>query len=240
MTTTHRVRYLPVYLAEGASLYFPDPQQERGFDGLIAIGGDLSLERMLYAYRSGIFPWYSEGTDIMWWSPNPRAVIEMTAVHCSRSLQRRLRRGDFRFTINQAFADVMVGCADRDEGTWILPEMAEAYQKLHQLGYAHSFEAWHGSQLVGGLYGVQIGGAFAAESMFHRATDASKAVLVVAVTTLREAGVRLFDVQFETEHLKSMGARELDRREYLQRLHAAVDLAIAFPKEPIEPSHHTP
>jgi len=236
MTTTHRVRYLPVYLAEGASLYFPDPRQERGFDGLIAVGGDLTPERMLYAYRMGIFPWYSEGTDIMWWSPDPRAIIEMTAAHCSRSLQRRLRRGDFQFTIDRAFAEVMDGCADRDEGTWILPEMAESYQTLHRLGHAHSFEAWHGSRLVGGLYGVQLGGLFAAESMFHRATDASKAVLVVALTTLREA-VRLFDVQFETEHLASMGACELERTEYIQRLNAAVDLRIAFPKEPVVPSH---
>lgn len=236
MNTTNRVKYLPVYLPEGAGLYFPDPRQEQGFDGLVAVGGDLSTARLLYAYRKGIFPWYSQGTDILWWSPEPRAVIEMPAVHCSRSLVRRLRRGDFDFTIDRAFAEVVAACGDRDEGTWILPEMADAYQELHRLGHAHSFEAWQGSRLVGGLYGVQIGGLFAAESMFHRATDASKAVLVVAVSTLREAGVQLFDVQFLTDHLESMGASEIARADYVERLNTVVNLELRFPTVPAVPS----
>jgi leucyl/phenylalanyl-tRNA--protein transferase len=213
---------LPLYLPEGAPLVFPDPRLERGFDGLVAVGGDLSPERLLLAYRDGIFPWYAEGTDILWWSPEPRALIEMTAVHRSRSLERRLKRGDFTFTADRAFAAVMGGCADRDEGTWLLPEMADAYQELHRLGHAHSFEAWQNGELVGGLYGVHIGGLFAAESMFHRETDASKAVLVVAVTTLAKRGIRLFDVQFKTAHLASMGASEVSRRTYIERLKAAV------------------
>lgn len=222
MVAHQRTRYLPVFLPEGAPLVFPDPRRERGFDGLIAVGGDLAAERLLLAYRKGLFPWYSAGTDILWWSPNPRTVIEPSAVHCSRSLKRRLLRGDFTFTFDRAFVDVMAGCADRTEGTWILPEMAAAYRELHRLGHAHSFEAWQGNRLVAGLYGVHIGGFFAAESMFHRATDASKAVLVVAVNTLARARIQLFDVQFLTTHLESMGATEMSRDQYLNRLEEAV------------------
>lgn len=221
LSTTKRTRFLPVYLPEGTGLYFPDPRTERGFDGLVAVGGDLSAARLLHAYRNGIFPWYSEGMEILWWSPDPRTVIEVTQVHRSRSLLRRLRRGDFEFSVDRAFDAVLEGCADREEGTWLLPEMVEAYQELHRLGYAHSFEAWEGSRLVGGLYGVHIGGLFAAESMFHRTTDASKAVLVVAVTSLGRIGVELFDVQFETAHLASMGASEISRAQYLERVETA-------------------
>ncbi|HEY5959819.1 MAG TPA: leucyl/phenylalanyl-tRNA--protein transferase [Polyangiaceae bacterium] len=222
MVFREKARHLPLYIPEGSAPYFPDPRRERGFDGLIAVGGDLSPQRLLHAYACGIFPWYAEGTDILWWSPNPRALIEMDQVHCSRSLERRLKRGDFQFTFDHAFVEVMMGCADRDEGTWILPEMADAYLKLFELGHAHSVEAWHEGALVGGLYGVQVGGLFAAESMFHRATDASKAVLVVAVNSLARAGIRLFDVQFKTSHLASMGATEIPRDVYLARLAQAV------------------
>jgi leucyl/phenylalanyl-tRNA--protein transferase len=225
MVFREKGRHLPIYLPEGSPPFFPDPRLERGFDGLVAVGGDLAPDRLLYAYARGIFPWYAEGTDILWWSPNPRAIIEMDQVHCSRSLKRRLRRGDFQFTCDRAFLEVMSGCADRDEGTWILPEMAEAYRELFKLGHAHSFEAWQAGELVGGLYGVQVGTLFAAESMFHRATDASKAVLVVSVHSLARAGIRLFDVQFKTPHLESMGAIELSRDAYLLRLEAAVQCA---------------
>jgi leucyl/phenylalanyl-tRNA---protein transferase len=226
MVFREKARYLPIYLPEGRTLGFPDPRRERGFDGLIAVGGDLSPGRLLLAYREGIFPWYSEGTEILWWSPDPRAIIEMTEIHRSHSLERRLRRGDFAFSIDRAFADVMQGCADRAEGTWIQPEMVAAYHELHRRGHAHSFEAWQDSELVGGLYGVHIGGLFAAESMFHRTTDASKAVLVVAVVSLARAGIRLFDVQFKTSHLASMGAREISRNAYIERLAAVVDLDV--------------
>jgi leucyl/phenylalanyl-tRNA--protein transferase len=160
--------------------------------------------------------------EILWWSPDPRAIIETADIHRSRSLMRRLRRGNFDFSVDRAFTEVLEGCADRSEGTWLLPEMVDAYTELHRLGHAHSFEVWQGSKLVGGLYGVHLGGLFAAESMFHRATDASKAVLVVAVTSLGSMGVELFDVQFETAHLASMGAKEITRVEYLDRLELAV------------------
>lgn len=222
MVLLNKAPHVPIYLPEGAPLVFPDPRRERGFDGLVAIGGDLSPDRLLIAYREGIFPWYAHGTEILWWSPDPRAIIEMRAIHCSRSLARSFRRGTFTFTVDRAFDEVMAGCADRDEGTWILPEMADAYRELHRLGHAHSFEAWWNDELVGGLYGVHIGGLFAAESMFHRRTDASKAVLVVAVTSLAKRGIRLFDVQFKTDHLASMGASEIPRSIYLERLKTAV------------------
>jgi leucyl/phenylalanyl-tRNA---protein transferase len=228
MVFREKGRHLPLYLPEGADLFFPDPRNERGFDGLIAIGGDLSPQRLLLAYREGIFPWYSEGTNILWWSPNPRAIIEATAIHRSRSLERRLRRGDFTFTLDRAFSDVLLGCADRAEGTWILPEMAQAYAELHRLGHAHSFEVWQDGVLVGGLYGVHVGGLFAAESMFHRRTDASKSILVVAVRSLARAGIRLFDVQFKTSHLASMGASEISRGAYVEQLRAVIDLDISL------------
>ena len=220
--------HLPLYLPEGGPLVFPNPRDERGFDGLVAIGGDLAPARLLLAYRKGIFPWYADGTDILWWSPNPRAIIELDAVHCSRSLQRRMKRGDFRFTFDQAFTEVVDACADRDEGTWILPEMADAYWQLHQSGHAHSFEAWQGESLVGGLYGVHVNGLFAAESMFHRQTDASKAVLVASVRALAGCGIRLFDVQFKTSHLESMGATEISRDAYLLRLEAALSAQVSL------------
>ena len=215
---TNRGRRLPWFLPAGAALMFPDPRRERGFDGLIAIGGDLSSARLKLAYQMGIFPWFSADTEILWWSPDPRTIIEMDAVHLSRSLERRLVRGEFEFSVDRAFSDVMHACGERTEGTWILPSMLEAYERLYQEGEAHSFEVWQKGELVGGLYGVSVGRAFAAESMFHRVTDASKAALVVAVRSLRRLGVQLFDVQYSTCHLTSMGASELSRDTYLNRL----------------------
>src|SRR4051812_5726089 len=141
---------------------------------LVAIGGDLRPDRLLYGYRHGIFPWYDEGDPILWWSPDPRAIFELDCVHVPRRLRRTLRSGRFRMTVNQHFAGVIRGCADRDEGTWIMPEMMAAYERLHQLGHAHSVEIWCGDKLAGGLYGVAVGGFFAGESMFTRMRDASK------------------------------------------------------------------
>lgn len=183
----------------------------------VAIGGDLTPESLLAAYSRGHFPWYSDGDPVMWWCPNPRAIIEN--VRISSSLRRTLRRGLFRVTENRCFRRVMEECAvDRDDGTWILPEMIDAYTRLFELGHAVSVEVWSGEHLAGGLYGVRIGGLFAAESMFHRVTDASKVALVHAVGL----GARLFDVQFLTPHLASMGAIEISRDEYLKRLGDAI------------------
>ena len=218
----------PVLLLPGGPVAFPDPELADD-EGLLAIGGDLSIERLLFAYEQGIFPWYDEGVPPLWWSPNPRAIIEPANLHVSRSLRRVLKSDRFRVTYDADFEQVMRRCGDRAGGTWILPEMIEAYVRLHRRGHAHSFEVWQGDELVGGLYGVQRGALFAAESMFHRATDASKVALVCAVRTLFAAGTELFDVQLLTSHLASMGATEIPRTEYLSRLRSVcrrpVDLA---------------
>ena len=206
------------FLGPGSPLSFPDPN-ESDDEGLLAVGGDLSPARLLFAYESGVFPWYSAGVPPLWWSPNPRALMDRERLHVSRSLRRTLRQGPFQVTFDQAFADVIGGCAsNREGGTWILPEMMLAYTQLHQLGHAHSFEVWHDGQLAGGLYGVRRGALFAAESMFHVVTDASKVALAVAIDTLFRAGIQVFDVQFVTEHLASLGAYEVTRTEYLTQV----------------------
>lgn len=197
---------------------FPNPRQAPKH-GLLAVGGDLSVQMLLAAYDQGIFPWFNEGERPHWWSPDPRAVMDLEHLHVSRSLARAMRNGGFTITWNRAFRRVMEECGRRRrEGTWIFPEMLRAYTRLHALGHAHSIEVWKEDDLAGGLYGVQRGGAFMAESMFHRATNASKVALVRAIQDLWAAGVRLFDVQFLTPHLKSMGAYEISRSEYLDRL----------------------
>jgi len=218
----------PVLLAPGAPLVFPDPEASDA-EGLVAIGGDLTPERLLAAYDHGIFPWYAEGLPPMWWSPDPRAVVEPGTLHVSRSLTRELNKGRFHVTFNRAFADVMQECGrEREGGTWILPEMLEAYVRLHHLGHAHSVEVWLDGRLVGGLYGVQRGALFAAESMFHRATNASKIALVAAVRSLFAAGIELFDVQFTTPHLASMGVHPISRDAYLARVAVARRKAITL------------
>ena len=207
---------------------FPSPDQATE-EGLVAICGDLSPERLLLAYRSGIFPWFEEGLPVLWWSPDPRAVLELDALHISRRLQRTYRREPFHLSINQSFQQVMHGCAEgRQEGTWITESMVDAYTELHRRGFAHSVEAWHGSQLVGGIYGVSIGGFFAGESMFHRKRDASKIALIYLVDHLRSRGFSLFDLQILNDHTARLGAREISRDEYLGRLERTIELPIQF------------
>jgi leucyl/phenylalanyl-tRNA--protein transferase len=192
-------------------------------DGLVAIGGDLRPERLLLAYRRGIFPWYADGSMPMWWSPDPRAVLSPSTLHVSHSLARVIRRGGFALTWNRCFRAVMAECGKcRTEGTWVIDEMLDAYTELHARGSAHSLEVWHDERLVGGIYGVQVGGLFAAESMFHRRADMSKVALVALVRSLFRAGIELFDVQFLTPHLQTMGAELIRRAEYLRRLGRAV------------------
>ncbi|MBM4362753.1 MAG: leucyl/phenylalanyl-tRNA--protein transferase [Deltaproteobacteria bacterium] len=202
-------------------VWFPDPH-DAGADGIVAIGGDLSVPRLLAAYDHGIFPWYDRDTPPLWWSPDPRAVIEVGDLHVSRSLARSLRSGRFRVTLDADFPGTIRGCADRPEGTWILPEMITAYEALHEAGHAHSVEVWVEGQLAGGLYGVHRGALFAAESMFHRVTDASKIALVHAVRGFAALGIELFEVQMLTTHLASLGASEIPRTTYLARVAAAV------------------
>lgn len=207
--------------------FFSDPESVDE-TGLVAVGGDLRPARLLEAYCLGIFPWYGEEYPVLWWSPDPRAIFELDGLHVSRRLRRTMRSGRFTVTINQAFVEVMRGCADREEGTWITPDMFAAYRRLHKLGYAHSVETWHAGRLAGGIYGVAVGGLFAGESMFHRTTDASKVALAALVDRLRARGYRLFDIQQTTEHTRSLGAVEIPRKEYLIRLHAALKVRTTF------------
>jgi leucyl/phenylalanyl-tRNA--protein transferase len=214
------------FLGPGSPLSFPDPQDSDD-EGLLAVGGDLSPARLLFAYESGIFPWYSAGVPPLWWSPNPRALMTRERLHVSRSLRRTLRSGDFEVSFDRAFAEVMSACAsNREGGTWILPEMMQAYTKLHELGHAHSFEVWQAGKLAGGLYGVRRGALFAAESMFHTVTNASKVALAVSLDTLFRAGMRVFDVQFVTEHLASLGAYEVSRSDYLSQVAEATRVTV--------------
>jgi len=216
----------PVYLEPDAPLVFPDPGCANA-DGMVAVGGDLSVGRLLLAYGAGIFPWYDEEVPPLWWSPDPRAVLPRGGVRVSRRLHRRLRSGGFDLTWNRCFREVMRRCSvNRADGTWIVPEMMSAYGRLHDLGHAHSLEVWQEGELTGGLYGVQRGGLFAAESMFHVQRDASKIALVCAVRSLFDAGVELFDIQFLTEHLESMGGVEISRDEYLAQLATVRDKAV--------------
>jgi leucyl/phenylalanyl-tRNA---protein transferase len=196
--------------------------------GLVAIGGDLAPRRLLEAYCSGIFPWFDEGGPVLWWSPDPRAILEMDGLHISRRLARTLHSGKFHCTVDQAFSDVIRGCADREEGTWITSAMIAAYERLHQLGWAHSIEAWMGGELAGGVYGVAIRGLFAAESMFTRRTDGSKVALAYLMDHLRRIGVQLFDIQMVTRHTTSLGAIEIPRKEYLRRLKKALAYDVKF------------
>jgi leucyl/phenylalanyl-tRNA--protein transferase len=217
---------MPVVLSATGPARFPDPEAYDA-EGLCAIGGDLRPATLLLAYRNGIFPWYAEGYVPMWWSPDPRALLDPERLHVSRSLQKRIRRGGFELSWNRCFPRVMRECGRlRDQGTWVIPEMVEAYTELHRLGHVHSLEVWREGELVGGVYGVQIGGLFAAESMFHRATDMSKVALVALVRTVFAAGIRVFDVQFATGHLQSLGAATVPRAEYLRRLDEVCGLPV--------------
>jgi leucyl/phenylalanyl-tRNA---protein transferase len=221
-----RRRRRPLLIVPGGPIAFPDPETADD-EGLLAVGGDLSVPRLLAAYDQGIFPWYDDGLPPLWWSPDPRAVMDPERLHVSTSLRRQLRQRRLVVSFDRDFRRVMQECGRRREGgTWILPEMLEAYTLLHRAGHAHSFEVWSGDQLVGGLYGVQRGGLFAAESMFHRVRDASKLALVVSVRSLFRAGISLYDVQFSTPHLASLGAYEVSRAEYLARLRAARGRAV--------------
>jgi leucyl/phenylalanyl-tRNA--protein transferase len=192
--------------------------------GLVAFGGDLAPKSLIKAYCCGVFPWFGEGDPIMWWSPDPRAIFELgdEGLHVSRRLRRTIRSGRFTLTVNQNFAGVIRGCAQRAEGTWLTAEMIAAYEELHRLGYAHSVETWHEGKLAGGIYGVAIGGFFAGESMFTRVRDASKVALAGLVERLRDRGFELFDIQFVTDHTRRLGAIEIPRAEYLKRLRRAL------------------
>jgi len=211
---------MPVFrLSE--QLIFPDPRWATA-EGLLAVGGDLAPERLLLAYRLGIFPWYGEGEPILWWSPDPRCVLLPRQVHVARRLERVIRRQNFRITCNRAFDLVVAACAsvrtERGEETWLIAEMQEAYLELHRLGYAHSVEAWSDGELVGGLYGIALNRFFFGESMFHTRPDASKVVLVQLARHLDRQGFDLIDCQVPNPHLTRMGTVHIRREEFLNRL----------------------
>jgi leucyl/phenylalanyl-tRNA--protein transferase len=209
----------------------PFPPVERALkdpNGLLCAGGDLSMERLLQAYRHGVFPWYSGGEPVLWWSPDPRMVLHCDELKVSRSLAKSVRNKGYDVRVDTAFPDVLTGCAGPrkgEPGTWLGDDMRSAYLALHRAGYAHSFETWRGDDLVGGLYGVAIGRMFYGESMFSRATDASKVALVALVHTVKERGFPLIDCQMNTELLASMGAREIPRSAFLRALSALVHYA---------------
>lgn len=195
-------------------------------NGLLAAGGDLRPERLLAAYRHGCFPWYQEGQPLLWWSPDPRTVLFPNELHVSRSLRKRMRHGDYRVTFDKAFAEVIQGCAgprSYADGTWITTPMQDAYVRLHEMGVAHSVEVWQQGQLVGGLYGIAMGELFFGESMFSRATDASKVGFVTLVERLREWGFALIDCQMPTRHLESFGARSIPRAAFAEALAMHLD-----------------
>ena len=212
-------------------------------DGLLAAGGDLSPDRLLYAYRHGIFPWYDEGQPILWWSPDPRCVLLPAEFHVARRLGRALKQGDFAVTFNASFKYVISACAeDRDgqagTGTWITSDMHRAYLRLHELGWAHSLEVWSGDVLAGGIYGLGVGQAFFGESMFSRVTNASKAAMLVLCTELENQGVGILDCQVVSPHLASLGARLMPRSEFSALLEIAcvADKQLSLPiveKRPI-------
>ncbi|MEK6783926.1 MAG: leucyl/phenylalanyl-tRNA--protein transferase [Nitrospirota bacterium] len=198
-------------------------------EGLLAVGGDLRPERLLQAYRHGIFPWYNDDQPILWWSPDPRAVLFPDKLHVSRSLKRTLRSNVFTLTLDTCFREVMTQCAGPrpqypEGGTWITDDMLNAYTRLHELGYAHSVETWQDDRLVGGLYGVAIGGAFFAESMFTRVDDASKVALVKLVTQLQAWNFRLIDCQQFSPHVSRFGAEEIPRSVFIRYLTQALTI----------------
>jgi leucyl/phenylalanyl-tRNA--protein transferase len=207
-----RLVFPPVHLAE---------------DGLLALGGDLRPERLLLGYTQGIFPWYAENLPILWHSPDPRMIMTTRDLIVQRSLRKAIRRKPYTLTMDQAFGQVLEGCASSPRpgqtGTWLIPEMVEAYTKLFDMGFAHSIEAWKDGALVGGLYGVSLGAAFFGESMFARAPDASKIAFVACVRQLDAWGIGLIDCQVHTEHLERFGAYEVPRMRYLELLEIALD-----------------
>lgn len=228
---------MPVYQLNSRPVFPPTSLAEP--DGLLAVGGDLSPERLIAAYRSGIFPWPHDGYPLLWFSPNPRLVLRPAELHVPRRLARVVAQGRFDVRLDNAFEQVIAACASvprrHEPGTWITPAMQLAYTQLHRLGYAHSAEAWRDGELVGGLYGVAIGGAFIGESMFARVSEASKVAFVTLARQLDRWGFVMVDAQVHTEHLARFGAREVPRRQYLALLDVARQMPDRLGKWTLEP-----
>ncbi len=211
---------MPIFALTDELVFPPVDMAEPG--GVLAVGGDLSTERLIEAYRNGIFPWYSDDEPIIWWSPDPRFVLFPEELRVSRSMRKVLERNIFQITLDTDFSAVIEGCRGpraRELGTWITDEMAEAYSRLHDLGIAHSVEAWQDGVLAGGLYGLSLGSLFFGESMFTRVANASKAAFITLTARLERIGFSLIDCQVYTGHLESLGARHISRKKYLALLH---------------------
>lgn len=210
---------MPLYVLD-KNLWFP-PVTEALHDGLLAIGGDLSADRLLLAYKQGIFPWF-DGDVPMWWCPHPRFVLFPVELKVSKSMKVLLKRNAFEFTINKAFPQVIKACKEKEradqDGTWITDDVEAAYNELHKLGYAHSTEVWKNNELAGGLYGIRMGNIFFGESMFSHVSNASKYAFIKYADVLKKEGVQLIDCQVYTEHLESLGARMIDREEFITRI----------------------
>lgn len=215
---------MPVFRLDDRLVF---PPVELAEDGLLAVGGDLRPERLLLAYSRGIFPWYGKNLPILWHSPDPRMVLHPDELIVNRSLAKQLRRAPYELRLDTAFGAVLEGCADAprpgQRGTWLIPDMISAYTRMHELGFAHSAEAWLDGELVGGLYGVGLGACFFGESMFARAPDASKIAFVALVRQLAAWGFTLIDCQVHTEHLERFGAREIPREQFLAELATALE-----------------
>lgn len=227
---------MPVYRLID-QIVFPPPEEAEP-DGLLAVGGDLSSERLLLAYQLGIFPWYSERQPILWWSPDPRLVLEPEEFHVSRRLRQILNRGVFKVTFDQAFESVIRACASAprpgQDGTWITPEMQEAYIRLHKEGFAHSVESWIDGELAGGIYGVSLGRCFFGESMFSQKSNGSKVALARLVERLKAWKFSMLDAQMPTRHMISLGAKEIPRAAFLKRLKEALRSATIRGKWPAQ------
>ncbi|MFP4363702.1 MAG: leucyl/phenylalanyl-tRNA--protein transferase [Spirochaetia bacterium] len=209
------------YLPEHHDFPFPAVEEATG-EGIVAVGGNLSPGMLLSAYRRGIFPWFSPGEPILWWSPDPRFILFPEDLHISRSMKKVLKRGEFSFSLDTNFPYVIQRCSEvyreGQYGTWITDDMLSSYIKLHQLGYAHSVEAWKDGEIVGGLYGVSLGDCFFGESMFSDISNASKAAFITFVQFFRDKGIALIDCQVRTEHLGTLGAKEIPRKDFLSIL----------------------
>lgn len=223
-----------LHILNQAELSFPPVEQALSEpNGLLAVGGDLSVKRLLLAYRQGIFPWYEESQPILWWHPDPRMVLFPDQLHISRSLQKFIKKQSYTVSSDTAFSEVVRACAEQRckgrHGTWITAEMQSAYLHLHQAGYAHSVEVWQGDQLQGGLYGVAIGAMFFGESMFSRQANTSKLAFVTLVRKLQEQDYKLIDCQVASGHLLSLGAREISRQNFMTVLNKAISLPRSWP-----------
>ena len=214
---------MPVFLLT-QDLVFPNPMHADE-QGLLAVGGDLSMDRLLLAYESGIFPWYNDDQPLLWWSPDPRCVLQPSEVKVSKSMRNVLNRADFEVTADQAFPEVIRACMDtrKREGTWLNEDMVSAYINLHRLGIAHSIEVWRGDALVGGLYGLSLGNLFFGESMFSKANNMSKVAFICLARGLERWGMPLIDCQVENDHLISLGAQAMPRAEFLEHLRRGME-----------------